>query len=190
MRIRFAMIGVLAALAACASRPPAAPREILDEQSANTLMVVAAPIVFARERSDVAARAHDFATVVAVEIDASGVYSPYLLLYRWSTVDPRMSPPPPAGAGALRIIADGRVVDLSPLDRFPVGLAKNRELSVPNHGDVLARAYKVDVATLRFIAASREIMLRLPQEPLDIPFRLWEDGRGALGEFVSRAATP
>jgi hypothetical protein len=190
MRNRFPLIVVLAALASCASHPPTAPREIFDEQTAATLTVVASPLVFARERFDVAAFAHDYATLVAVEIDASGVYSPYLLLYRWSTVDPRMSPAPPAGAGTLRIIADGRVVDLTPLDKFPLSLAKSRELAVPNHGDVIARAYKVDVATLRFIADSREISVRLPQESLDIPFRLREDGRGALGDFASRAATP
>ena len=189
MTIRFSLFVVLAALASCASHPPTAPREFLDEQSANTLTVVAAPMIFARERFDVAAYAHDYATVVAAEIDASGVYSPYLLLYRWSTVDPRMSPPPPAGAGALRIIADGRVIDLTPLDKFPLSLARSRELSVPDHSDVVAHAYRVDVETLHFIAASREIMLRLPQEPLDIPFRLAEDGRGALGEFL-RAAAP
>ncbi len=188
MPTRVLLFVVLTALAACASRPPTAPREILDEQSANTLMVVAAPMVFARERSDIAARAHDFATVVAVEIDASGDYKPYLLLYRWSTVDPRMSPPPPAGAGALRLIADGRIMDLTPLDRLPPGLTQNQGLAVPNHGDVVARAYPIDVATLRFVAASRDIVLRMPKEPLDIPFRLWEDGRGALREFISRAA--
>ena len=101
MHIRAALILALLALPACSSslRPPAASREILDEQSGTTLTVVAAPLVFARERTDVAAHARDYATLVAVEIDNSGKYRTYLLLYRWSTVDRRMSAPPDPSAG-------------------------------------------------------------------------------------------
>jgi len=32
---------------------------------------------------------------------------------------------------------------------------------------------KVDLATLRFIVASRVLAVRLPREPLDAPFALW-----------------
>jgi hypothetical protein len=48
----------------------------------------------------------------------------------------------------------------------------------------------VEPAILNFIATSREISLRMPQEPLDVPFLLWDDGRGALGQFLSRVAVP
>src|ERR1700721_2863548 len=119
MHIRAALILALLTLPACSSslRPPPAPREILDEQSGSTLSVVASPLVFARERTDVAAHARDYATLVAVEVDNSGKYSEYLLLYRWSTVDRRMSPPPDQSAGELKIFADGRAIDLQPLER-------------------------------------------------------------------------
>src|SRR5580704_1191423 len=99
MRIRLPMILALAALTACTGLKPAPFHEILDEQSGNTLLVVTTPLVFARERTDVAAHARDYATLVAAEIDQSGKYSEYLLLYRWSTVDRRMSPPPDPQAG-------------------------------------------------------------------------------------------
>ena len=89
MKIRAVLLLVLTALASCASRPPTAAQEIFDESDASTLLVTAKPIVFARERSDLAAYARDYATVVAVEIDISGEYSDYLLVYRWSTVDRR-----------------------------------------------------------------------------------------------------
>ena len=191
MHIRAALILALLTLPACSGvRPPAAPREILDEQSGNTLSVVAAPLVFARERTDVAAHARDYATLVAVEVDHSGKYSEYLLLYRWSTVDRRMSPPPDPSAGELRILADGRTIDLQPLERVPIGLSRRRDLHVPEHGDVVARAYTIDAPTLRFIAASRALSVRMPQEPLDVPFGLWEDGRAALGRFAQSAIAP
>ena len=146
-------------LSACAAAPrQAASHEFLDEQTGTTLSVVAKPLVFARERTDVAAHARDYATLVAVEVDNSGKYREYLLLYRWSTVDPRMSPAPDPHAGELRILADGRVIDLMPLEQMPVSLSRRRELHVPDHGDVIAHAYPVDSSTLRFIASSRELI--------------------------------
>jgi len=194
--MRLGLILALTALSACAGlsarasgEKPRASGEIFDEQSGNTLLVVPKPLVFARERTDVAAHQRDYATLVAVEIDQSGTYNDYLLLYRWSTVDRRMSPPPDPQEGELRILADGRAIDLKPLENMPVGLSRRRELHMPEHGDVVAHAYPIDVATLRFIAASREIVVRMPQESLDTPFAVWEDGRSALGRFLERAGT-
>ena len=187
MRFSVALILALTALPACRSRPPAASPENFDERTGNTLRVVAKPLVFARERTDVAAHARDYATLVAVEVDHSGKASEYLLLYRWSTVDRRMSAPPDPQAGELRILAEGRAIDLMPLAELPIGLSRGRELHVPNHGDLVTHAYSVDVTTLRFIAASRELSVRMPQEQLDTPFSMWEDGRPALGRFLERA---
>jgi hypothetical protein len=190
MKNRGVLFLVLTALASCAARPPAPSQEIFDESDASTLLVVAKPIVFARERSDVAAHARDYATLVAVEIDISGDYGDYLLLYRWSTVDRRMLPPPDPAGGAMRIVADGRVFNFTPVDRLPVNFAQRRELHMPKHDDVIPRGYKVDAETLRFLATSQELTLRMPQEPLDLPFRLFEDGRRALLEFLKPVFAP
>ncbi len=191
MRISVALIVALTALPACSSRPAApAPHEFLDEQTGATLSVVATPLIFARERIDVTAHTRDYATLVAVEVDNSGIYNEYLLLYRWSTLDPRMSPAPSPSAGELKILADGRVIDLKPLEQMPVSLSRRRELHVPQHGDVVAHAYPVDTATLRFIATSRTLSVLMPQEPLDIPFKMWEDGRKPLEQFVQQVGAP
>lgn len=191
MNMRLALLLVLTALTSCTTRPSrASSAEIFDEQTGSTLLVVSKPLVFARDRSDVAAHSRDYATLVAVENDRSGEYVQYLLLYRWSTVDRRMSPPPGADEGELRILADGRTIELKPLERPPTSLAQRRALHVPEHGDIVYRSYRVDSATLHFIAASREISVRMPQEQLDTPFTLWEDGRGALAQFLERAAPP
>jgi hypothetical protein len=176
-------------LSACTTASPGV-REVLDDQNAEMLFVATAPLVFARDRQDVAAHAHDFATVVAVDVDRSGQFTDYLLLYRWSTVDSRMSPPPPETAGHLRIVADGRVIDLDPLDHLPLTVNQRQILHAPTHGDVVTHAYRVDVATLRFISTSREIFVTMPREPLDTPFKLWEDGRGALARFLENTTAP
>src|SRR5271165_4164023 len=116
MHLSVTLIVALTMLPACSSAPRAASQEIFDEQTGNTLLVVAKPLVFARTRTDVAAYARDYATLVAVEVDQSGKYSDFLLLYRWSTVDRRMSSPPDPSAGELRILAEGRAIDLLPLE--------------------------------------------------------------------------
>jgi hypothetical protein len=204
MNIRVALMLVLTALPSCtiqpratshqprpaAQQPRSASNEIFDEETASTLLVVSKPLVFARERSDVAAHSRDYATIVAVEDDRSGAYTQYLLLYRWSTVDRRMSPPPGPDQGELLILADGREIDLKPLAQPPTSLAHRRALHVPEHGDIVYRSYRVDPAMLHFIAASREIIVHMPQEALDTPFTLWEDGRGALTQFLQEAAAP
>src|ERR1039458_2140124 len=104
MHITVALIVALMVLPACSSRPPAAAsHEFLDEQTGTTLSVVAKALVFGCVGRP------------AVLVESSGKYNEYLLLYRWSTVDPRMSPAPDAHAGELKILADGRVSDLTPL---------------------------------------------------------------------------
>jgi hypothetical protein len=190
MRVRVVLLLALIALASCATRPPAESGEFFDDENASTLLVAAQPLVFARDRSDVAAHGRDFATLVAVEIDNSGDYAQYLLLYRWSTVDRRMSPPPGPDAGLLRILADGRAIDLKPLERFPVNVLQRRQLHMPKHDDVVTRGYKIDPSTLNYIATSTELLVRMPQEPLATPFTLWEDGRNALKQFLLRAVAP
>ncbi len=187
MRLIAVYVATLVMLAACGESHAVRPRELLDETTGNTLSVVSTPLVFARQRTDVAAYARDYATLVAAEIDQSGTYQDYLLLYRWSTVDRRMSPPPEAGAGALRILAEGRVFNLAPLDSMPTGLAHHRELYVPPHGDIVAHAYAVNGEMLRYIANSKTLSVQMPQEPLTEPFALWQDGRAALLEFAQDA---
>jgi len=190
MTIRLALLLVLTVLTSCTTRPSRASGEIFDEQTGSTLLVVSKPLVFARERSDVAAHSRDYATLVAVEDDRSGEYTQYILLYRWSTVDRRMSPPPGADEGQLKIYADGRTMDLKPLERPPTSLAQRSALHVPEHGDIVYHAYRVDSAMLHFIAASHDLAVRMPQEQLDTPFTLWQDARGALAQFLEQAVAP
>ncbi len=179
-----AMLLWLAALAGCASTPALGTHQYLDEHSGDTLVVVTQPLQFSRDRTDVAAHAKDFATLVAAEASNGGKYSDYLLLYRWSTVDPRMWAPPGPEEGKLRLLAEGRVLEFTPLESVPFDLSRRTELQLPRKAQVVVRAYVVDAQTLRFLAGSRDPVLRLPQEQLDIPFSLSGDGRPALTQFV------
>src|SRR5262249_27381994 len=146
MHIRVVLtMAAMMALPACMSEAPQV-HQILDQENGNTFFVVAKPLVFARERTDVAAHARDYATLVAVAVDESGNFNEYLLLHRWSTVDRRMLSPANPGGGELRILAEGRLIDLTPLEDVPITLSSRPELHGPKHGDAVTRAYKVDLA--------------------------------------------
>lgn len=69
---------------------------------------------------------------------------------------------------------------------MPISLTKRQDLYLPPHGDLVAHAYSADVATLRYLASSRRLIVRLPRERLDTPFALFRDGRRALGDFAGQ----
>ena len=109
-----------------------------------------------------------------------------------SVVDGRPAhvPAPNPNAGELKILADGRVIDLQPLEQMPVSLSRRQKSCCRDIGDVVAHAYPIDTATLRLIATSRALTVLMPQEPLDIPFKMWEDGRKSLEQFVQQVSAP
>jgi hypothetical protein len=179
------LAALFATVPGCASAPPRAPTELLDEQTGATLVVVAEPLVLARARVDVAANARDYLTLVAVEANRAGKYSQYLLVHRWSTVDRRMAALPGATAGRLIIEADGRVLEFKPLQPMPAALVRRDHVFMPEDADAVSWAYDVDMATLAYLAASHEFSVRLPDDTLDSPFTLWRDGRAALRAFAA-----
>lgn len=179
-RLMLACLGV-----GCASHSHVIlPRETFDEGSGTRLIVVRHPIVMARSRSDVAAYAHDYVTLVAAQEDRSGKYSTWLLAYRWSTVDTRVDPAHALNSGQLLLIADARPIALSPAQRPPLFLQRGDLLFAPRF-PVNTWAYQIDVSTLRYLAAAHDLSLRFPGDKLPQPYSIWEDARpevlGLLG---------
>jgi hypothetical protein len=182
---RVVAILLLAAIAACTSAPPA-PRALLNEHTADTLTVVAEPLLFARVRTVATDAGHDYATVVAVEKDAAGKYTDLLLLYRWSIPSYTASTSAEGNDGQLFIQADEHAIELQPLPQLPIDLSQRKELFVPEHVDVATYAYAIDLDTLRLMASSHELTLRLSKDPADGSFWLWKDGRPALTLFLKQ----
>jgi len=171
----------LAAMAACSSLPTG-PRDLLDESTGITVTVVAQPIVLEPDFSDAAP--HDFLTLVAIQQDDDGKYAAFLLLYRWTAFYGEAPPAPAADAGELVMNVDGRSLDLHPLAHLPKGLPQPKDLFVPDTRESAMRAYATDLETVRLISASQQFSVRLPQEAPNGSFKLWQDGRPALGQFV------
>jgi len=186
------MVAGLAAallLPACAPLDRLTPQEHLDKRSGDTLLVVNQALVFARERSDVAVRARDYVTLVAVEADRAGQFSAYLLAYRWSTVDRRMAALPSAEAGELHIFADGREIVLRPLPKLPAALQDADRLHAPREAQYVLWGYATDLGTLSYVAASQSVTVSFPREPLPLEFALWEDGRASMRELADRGTS-
>jgi hypothetical protein len=183
---RHALFGVAAwllAMPGCSNLPPA-PQSLLQEKTGATITVVGAPISFARVSSDASASMRDYVTLVAVEQDVAGKYTQMFLLYRWSTsIRGEPAPPPTLGSGAVLIRADERDIALQPLEQIPIDLSAREQLFMP-YAHAITRAYATDFATMRLIASSHNLSLRLPQEPVEAAFPLWRDGRAALEQFL------
>jgi hypothetical protein len=178
---------ILAATAACSSLPPS-PRDLLDDHTGITLSVVGAPIDFEHEANGAAA--HDYLTLVATQQDDDGKYTALILLYRWSVFYGAAPFGTQGGAGDALIDADGHSIDLRPLPRLPPGLPKPKDLFVPDTTESAMRAYVTDLQTLRLIATSHELTVRLPKESPVGSFILWHDGRPALEQFVEHLSGP
>jgi hypothetical protein len=141
----------------------------------------------ARSRLDVAANARDYLTLVGIQEDRSGRYSTWLIVHRWSTVDPRIAADHGVGAARLRIIADDREVLLSPADPAPPLLARGDLLFGPRAARVVSFAYPIDVPTLRYLAGAQSLTANYPEDGLPIAYGLWQDGRGALRALAAAA---
>jgi hypothetical protein len=181
-------LALMPLIGACASPSKAQTKELLDESSGSTLLIVQRPIVFARARTDVAANARDYATVVALHEDRSGKYSTWLIVHRWSTVDPRFAGA--AAAGQLRIIADDRELTFTAAAPEPLFLQQRKGMFEPSTGGAQSSAYAVDSATLHYIASAQTLSLRYGDDPLRIPYGVWEDGRTALQAWLADTRAP
>jgi hypothetical protein len=180
----FLSLAILAALSACTS-VPSGPRDLLDERTGITISVVGAPIDFEHEAKG--GSAHDLLTLVAAQKDDDGKYTWLILLYRWSVFYGAAPFSSAAGSGELLIDADGRSIELQPLPHLPAGLPAPKDLFVPDTTEGALRAYGTDLETMRLIASSHELTVRLPQESPIGSYTVWHDGRPALEQFLTAA---
>jgi hypothetical protein len=173
------------AVAACSTIAFAkTPREYTDENTAATITVVDEPIVFARSRRDLAANARDYVTLAAAAVDRAGRVEYVIVAYVWSTIDDRLDPERRRDTSTLLIAADDRRIELTAPVGSPdeVGIA-DPVLPPPGPSRV-PQVYRIDLGTLRFLAAARRVSLLLGTDPVAPTYDLWDDGRPALRAFV------
>ena len=177
------VLAACAILTAC-SFTPARPPEYLDPDTAASVTTVTAPIVFARAHQDVAANARQYVTVAAVSVDRSGHFDYVLLVYLWSTVDPRLGADRHPGQN-LVLLADDRAIRLVREGQTLHQVGISTPLHAPEHMRGQPRIYRTDLETLKFLGRAKRMRLLLEGDEDPRPFELWTDGRKALAQFAS-----
>lgn len=174
-------------LSACSAIPSAdAPQAYLDQSTAATITVVGRPIVFARERPNFAVHMRDYITLAAASINRTGKIEYVLIAYFWSTFDPHGRD---GEAGArypddLIVVADDRRIHVARLDRSAHDAGIEERVHAPPVGSGPPAVYRTDPATLRFIAAARNLSAQSRTGDTELEYELWEDRRAALSAWV------
>ncbi len=160
------------------------PREYLDTDTGATVTVVDRPLVFAYSRRDLAANARDFATLAAASVNRGGKVDYVLIVYFWSTLDPRLRDAPLPAAEPLVIQADDRRIALTLRGHSAHEAGIGVPVHAPPGATVAPDVYATDLSVLRFIAAARQLALLTDSKGTTLSFELWNDERAALGAFV------
>ncbi len=179
----------LAALSACtATGSFPAPREYLDEKTAATVTVVAEPLVFARERRELAAHSQDYVTLTAASVNRSGAIDYFLFAYFWSTLDRRNRPGGSdfQAADAIALAADDRLIRPPLMGHSAQEAGVGTAVHAPPHHRWALNVYRTDVATLRFLVEARHIAVVTPSPEGPITYEVWDDERRSLRGLVDR----
>jgi hypothetical protein len=201
------LVQITVALGACASAPDAvpdsasdsvsdsapgstsdskAPSEYLDQTTAATITVVAKPLVFAHERPELAAHARDYVTLAAASVNRSGTIEYYIFAYLWSTVDNRNRSGVPPTADTLTIAADDRRITPQLAGHSSQEAGVGTAVRAPPGHHWTLNVYKTDIATLGFIAESRQLTVITGATEGPVTYEPWDDQRRALRGLVRR----
>jgi len=185
---RATLLGFLVALAGpCAAAAAGeSVREYVDEVTAVSITVSLDSLVFARERTDLAAHARDYITLAPLEVNRTGRRSYFWSGYVWSTIDRRGREPVIGADEQLVLVADGRPIALrqastslrdqgvgQPPTPTPVRTAK----------PVLFEALPEELA---YVAHAHELRVVVVRDAGSESFTLWADSRRGLPDFVER----
>jgi hypothetical protein len=181
-RTRLGAASLATALVACAAAPDRrGSAQYLDRNTAVTFTVAGEPLVFAAVRPELAARVRDYATVAAASMDRNGQIQYVLLIYFWSTLDPRNEAAAAGRAANLVLVADDRRFALQPIaDRAQTLPPIDR----PPVRHFVAGIYRTDLPTLTFLTRARYLSLVRGEGSREARFALWRDARGPLASFV------
>jgi hypothetical protein len=158
--------------------------EYLDEDTGATVTAVEEPLVFEYPRRDLAANAHDYATLAAASVNRGGKVEYVLIVYFWATVDPRLRRDTLPDPEPLVIQADDRRIALKlrghSAHEAGIGLA----VHAPPVGNAVPKVYGTDLAVVRFLAVARYLALVAEGNGTTSTYELWDDKRPALSAFV------
>ncbi len=172
---RWACACLVAVVTGCAAAPPAddASREYLDEETAATITVGGRPLVFARERPELAVHARDYLTLVPVDVNRAGTHAQYFYGYVWSTIDKRGVEAGGQAPARFELIADGRRIPLVPLSGEPRSLGLGEAPLPPPAASAQVLVSATTREVQRFVRDAAEIVAVAFRDGAAEPFPLW-----------------
>lgn len=180
----FIVGAVMVLCCSCGTVPTAdQPQSYLDQATAATVTMVGRPLVFARERPNFAVHMRDYITLAAASIDRAGKIQLVLIAYFWTTFDPHARDDV-RHPDELTLIADDRRITLAKLNRTAHEAGIEERVNAPAVGSGPPVLYSVDLATLRFIAASRSLSAHTRTGDADLDYSVWDDRRASLSQWV------
>jgi hypothetical protein len=180
------IFGATLATAACVSASGAGnTNEYLDETTAATVNVVSRPLVFARERPELAVHVRDYVTLAATAINRGGKVDCFIFVYFWSTLDSRVQKPIASAGDHFEIAADDRRIDPGLEGHTARDAGIGSPVHTPPGRQWALNVYRADPATLRSIAEARHLaVITGSSEENPIVFEVWDDQREALRALV------
>jgi hypothetical protein len=175
-------------LAAVGSGSAAEPRlrEYVDEVTAVSITVPVDTLVFARERTDLAANARDYVTLVPLEINRGGVRSYFWSGYIWSTIDRRGRSPVVDAKDRLVLLADGRPLALEASARTLREQGVGQPPTPVPARTATAVLFAARADEIAYAAHARDLRIQVVREGNSDSFLLWKDARSGLREFTTQ----
>jgi hypothetical protein len=190
---RFAVrVMVMSTLSGCMTAGMTdSPEEYLDNETAATVLIAARPLVFARDRPELAVHMRDYVTLAAASVDRSGRTDYVLIAYFWTTLDTHgregesgsLEGADPSSRELL-IVADDRRIRLRAASLSAHDMGIGQAVHAPPSRAAVQVLYRVDLATLRFLAAAHHLGLLQDANDPTSSFQLWSDRRPALSALV------
>ncbi len=178
--MRALLVACLAAMIlGCAIRAVVTPREYLDEQTGATIVAVADPWVFNRERT---APQLDFINLYAIDVNRMGEHRQYLVVVQyWPEPEWKSAHP------VLEIRAADEAVKLRPIEGSAreLGIGQPLDLSAPRAAKYWF--YAVERAQLERIARTKHTTVALLKDDVRASYVVWRDGSAELNEFATFA---
>jgi hypothetical protein len=143
-------------------------------------------LVFAHEGSG---SGRDYFTLAAASVDQSGRLSYVLIGYIWSVGWPVSPKEAQRAAEEVVLQADDQRIELTTQNLSPHEMGIGVPVHRPPVGPARPYVYVTDLATVRLLAESSHLSVHVQDRAATANYQLFQDGRGALKEFVRFATT-
>jgi hypothetical protein len=166
---------LLPTLLGCATAPSPTPREYLDEQTAATIKVVAAPLVFAQDPSG---GGRDFLNVYAIDVNRMGAHQQYLAVLQWW---PEQSVLAADGAKTtLHLETPAQTLSFTAVTQSvrELGIARQIDPTAPREAKWFYFATSKDV--LAEVSKAGSMRATLVRDDERVAYELWRDKRAEL----------